>query len=168
MTRRSKTHGRFLPAGDGWQMQYRRMLRSRAKFDVSYSSTEEYDDAVYHFFQDAWHLNDWLRSDPNVLEVVKQEVRRHITAPNMLAVQDVANGSKHLGRDRQRPGGTTLVERKLAVRAFRIGVVGTESGVTHTHTLKLESGATVTAAELADQVISEWDAFLERCRLLPL
>jgi len=38
------------------EMQYDRMIRSFASLTASASSsnTEHYDDAVYHFFQDAW------------------------------------------------------------------------------------------------------------------
>jgi hypothetical protein len=50
----------------GWQEQYRRMIRSFRKLDGEYNNTEVYDDDLYHFFEDVWHLKDWLKNDPAV------------------------------------------------------------------------------------------------------
>src|SRR4051812_37216926 len=100
-----------LPSGDGWQMQYRRMIRNRLKLDVAYSSSEDYDDAVYHFFQDAWSLKDWIKCDPAVPAEVQGRVESAALAQLPLRIAaDVANGSKHFSLNTTREG-TRIVER---------------------------------------------------------
>jgi hypothetical protein len=52
----------------GWREQYERMQRTDARFcatsagATSVPSAEARDDLI-HFFQDAYHLKDWLKQD---------------------------------------------------------------------------------------------------------
>ena len=152
---------RPLPTGDGWAMQYNRVLRSRANLDVPYNSTEEYDDAVYRFFQDAGHLKDWLKGDPAVPTSVSHGVEKFVASrPCLRAAADLANGSKHFELTKHIRDGVSIVERRLTVR------VGKEPAVEHTHQLLLGNGTVTTAVSLADEVIMEWQAFVRAEGLL--
>ncbi|MEO7665529.1 MAG: hypothetical protein ABIU97_00670 [Dehalococcoidia bacterium] len=65
----------------------------------------EYEDAVIAFFQNAWHLKDWIKNDPSVAEPIKSSVLSRFEAAVALAVcADVANGTKHLKLTRRRLG----------------------------------------------------------------
>ncbi len=54
------------PSLTGWQSQYERMKRAHARLSKSYESSIDYDDDLQHFFQDCWHLKDWLKNDRSV------------------------------------------------------------------------------------------------------
>ncbi len=130
---------RTVPAGDFWIMQYDRMHRSRKRMAGTFSSTEEYDDAVFHFFQDAWHLKDWLKKDSTLPITVRSNVEADVARqPFLCAAADIANGSKHLELDTSRAGTV------IPVRAE------------HEHSIKTGS-VSMTAAELADKVLTKWD-----------
>jgi hypothetical protein len=104
---------RTVPAGDFWIMQYDRMHRSRKRMAGTFSSTEEYDDAVFHFFQDAWHLKDWLKKGFHAADYCAFERRsRCRTATFLCGAADIANGSKHLELDTSRAG-TVITERRV-------------------------------------------------------
>jgi hypothetical protein len=97
----------------GWREQYDRMRRTHRRFLDTYSpavdaiesrrglgsiSQPELDmqDAFIHFVQDAWHLKDWLRSDPATSSLAKT-IEADIGQDAYLRMcQDLANATKHL------------------------------------------------------------------------
>lgn len=90
----------------GWREQYERMQRSYTRFcatstgAISVPSAEARDDLI-HFFQDAFHLKDWLRQDP-ATRPVTGTLDADVTADDSLTMcADLCNGSKHLS---SRPG----------------------------------------------------------------
>lgn len=93
----------------GWREQYARMRRSReALREVGTTATavgsDVARDRLFHFFQDAYHLKDWIKNDPSVQGVA---VERAITA-ELAVCADLANGTKHFGLDSaRRPGPRT-------------------------------------------------------------
>jgi hypothetical protein len=78
-----------------------------------------YDDFVWAFFQNCWHLRDWIHNDPslpkNLRANVMEEWKRE---PCLLVCSDLANGTKHLALDRPRDGeGAKHSHRVLEVMA---------------------------------------------------
>ncbi|MFC4122022.1 hypothetical protein [Nonomuraea zeae] len=101
-----------MPLSEGWRDQYERMLRSHARLAETAAPSPldaaEARDRLYHFFQDAYHLKDWLKNDQaaGLDAVTNQALERHITATPALAMcADLCNGTKHLTlRDGRIPG----------------------------------------------------------------
>lgn len=64
------------PAPGTWQEQYERVARWLNRLGDTYvgrlhdSVTEAYEDEVYAFFQNYYHLKDWLKNDPASAEAV--------------------------------------------------------------------------------------------------
>jgi hypothetical protein len=128
--------------------------------NVRYNSSEDYDDAVYHFFQDAWHLKDWVKRDPAVSQAVSSRVESDLAvSADLAAAADVANGTKHFefGSGHAPRVRAQIFEREIAV--------GGPEGVRHTHRISVD-GQIYTATELADRVIGEWDRLLRGYGLL--
>src|SRR5260370_5406663 len=142
---------RTVPAGDFWIMQYDRMHRSRNRMAGTFSSTEEYDDAVFHFFQDAWHLKDWLKKDSTLPITVRSNVEADVARqPFLCAAADIANGSKHLELDTSRSG-TVITER-------RVNLYIEEDPVPPEHEHSINTGSVrMTAAGRAERVLTKWD-----------
>ncbi|MFI6454288.1 hypothetical protein ACIBF6_22330 [Streptosporangium amethystogenes] len=53
---------------EGWRDQYERMLRSRRELSSAAGpgsmGSKAARDILFHFFQDACHLKDWMKNDP--------------------------------------------------------------------------------------------------------
>ena len=105
----------------GWREQYDRMRRTLHRFLDTYnpavdaierrrglgsvSQAElEMQDAFIHFVQDAWHLKDWLKSDP-ATSSLREIVERDIPQGGYLRMcQDLANATKHLAERKSDTG----------------------------------------------------------------
>jgi hypothetical protein len=58
---------------------------------------DEHLDYVYSFFQNCYHLKDWIKNDPKVSEAAKNAVEEFISGDDSLSLcADIANASKHL------------------------------------------------------------------------
>lgn len=79
------------------------MLRSHKRLAEIATGTARADsnearDALVHFFQDAFHVRDWIRYDDTVPDPVRDGVFQAVRRDIWLALAaDLANGSKHLG-----------------------------------------------------------------------
>jgi hypothetical protein len=152
-----KTPHRVVPLADSWFMQYARMHRSFARMKSEFSSMEEYEDAVYHFFQDAWHLKDWLKNDPKISAAVKSRIEGDLGAqPSLCAAADIANGSKHVELSNSR------VAAKISGRRVKL-YIGEICRVKHERRIEIgSSGSSITADNLAKNVVKEWNVLLKR------
>jgi hypothetical protein len=104
----------------GYQDQLERTRRwlKRLENASSYSSNDinnsfspekhdEYEDYLYAFFQNCWHVKDWILGDTGAPQRLQEAVRKVDEQGKILPLMlcsGVANGSKHLrqGRDRKR------------------------------------------------------------------
>jgi hypothetical protein len=58
-------------------------------------------DRVYVFFVFCYHLKDWIKNDTSVPEAVRSQVETFVkNTPSLALAGDLANGVKHLARDR--------------------------------------------------------------------
>ncbi|PBI96436.1 hypothetical protein BKP42_41170 [Rhodococcus erythropolis] len=163
-----------------WSDQYRRMQRSRERLlsDLNGSDSAVARDSLYRFYQDVFHLLDWICADPNT-EHLKSEVRQMSDGSMALRVcTDVANGTKHLHLDRtsrvtgKREGYAEVVSQNATVRVPRINVIVStfqgsvvpnakaEVGSVHHSWSVRVNGTDRDAVELAEQAVADWDAWL--------
>lgn len=109
-----------------WHDQYDRMIRSRDRLACSASPTWQEGsaaarDALYHFFQDAYHLKDWLLADrpagirksdvTDLFHDAASPVEMHVCA-------DVCNRTKHFtlkihAKNRRQDNRVHIPEREL-------------------------------------------------------
>jgi hypothetical protein len=79
--------------------QARRAVRSFTKLSKeNYPAefSEEDWDAYYHFFQDAYHLKDWIVNDKNT-KITREEMNKFIEENgDMKLLQSIVNSTKHL------------------------------------------------------------------------
>ena len=97
-------------------------------------SADDYGDDVWSFFQNCWHLKDWIKNDPHIPihgsieDLVK-------TSPPLMICADLANGTKHLKFDRP-PRVSLLCEYHSIVQCnMRCGPLGEVSQVGHLRSL---------------------------------
>ena len=152
----------------GWSEQYRRMLRSHARLiEIAEgritTSSDQARDALLHFYQDAYHLKDWIKNDS---EVPTSGVETWINeAPPLRLCADLCNGSKHLKLTRSRTCdlGTSLAGQDVTVRPGPIGHPASPP----LHRWKVESGGqSRDAVKLAGDVVRDWRSWLRSEGLL--
>lgn len=153
---------------EGWRDQYERMLRSQAKFqDIGRRpkgiGSADARDTLYHFFQDAYHLKDWIKHD-TALGAGRPDAEDAISRSVVLKIgADICNGSKHLtlgGRLPPRTGDLTTAVVSQSVRIY----VG--AGTEHSWTIQ-SNGKPYDAHALSAQIVAAWDTWLLAAGLLP-
>src|SRR5688572_12747241 len=99
--------------------QYDRMKRWYGRFQqldqgrVHDQRADEYLDIVHTFFQNCYHLKDWLRSDTAIHQSVRDAVEPHVNASRELRMcADICNGGKHAVLTSRRSGDNPVTGAK--------------------------------------------------------
>ncbi|WP_433516503.1 hypothetical protein ACQP2T_13580 [Nonomuraea sp. CA-143628] len=188
--------GAMMPLSEGWRDHYERMLRSRARLaeaaGPSSIGSDEARDRLYHFFQDAFHLRDWLYNSDDPVVAAKAAGLKHQqntyikTTPVLALCADVCNGTKHFTLSRAETGdtSTTISSQSVAITlpAFEVRVEfpgpaerkrarreaeARQAQATATHEWIITSdGQPYDAVQLADDVIAAWNSWLNAKSLL--
>ena len=59
-------------------------------------STLYYSDDIWAFFQNCWHLKDWIKNDPMLLNNVRNSIEKEVEKYDSLMIcADLTNRSKH-------------------------------------------------------------------------
>lgn len=143
----------------GWQGQFRRLQRWKRLLDDLWNSSIENEeqtrwplDVAYAFFQNCWHLKDWLLNSGALLE---EDVQDLYASFEMTACRDICNGTKHFSL-RNSP-------TAFAVMQF-------EGDPPHEISLLAGSARSgfesYTVPELADKCMNFWIELLKRHGLL--
>jgi hypothetical protein len=159
----------------GWREQFERLQRSHARLSAiangrEFASSDEARDALVRFFQDGWHLKDWIANDP-AANVDSAAVEAHVGNTQVLMLcADVANGTKHLGLDpkyRPRTGdvATALTSQDVTVRPAPAGSRTLPRPALHAWCVT-SGGQQYDAVPLAGDVVREWRQWLELKGLL--
>lgn len=107
-------------------------------------------DNYYHFFQDCYHLKDWIINDPTI-SVSKQDVENYINGSKYLKiVGGIANATKHLKLLNEPRQG---VGKNIDVSELEIGE---DKGLIVVY----GSGESIFAHSLAIFAMQEWQVFL--------
>lgn len=148
-----------------WRAQYRRMKRAFSRLHGVEPPSNRFvvadlEDGFVRFFQDAWHLKDWLRNDPSSSSVVT-DIEAYVNSTRVLCLAaDVANGSKHLSLRSTRTGDHTTDMRQA--HGHGDPTIGLSA------TVEVESqGSRWDALVLAKQVIQAWESYIDSKGLSP-
>ena len=116
----------------------------------------EMEDFLWAFFQNCWHLNDWIRNDERLDRQLRDAVWADVNASTALkVVADLANGSKHFARSprRERVGAT---EYQLTVNPNNDGTY------TYVHEVALNDGSRLEANGIATDAMEAWRQILSK------
>jgi len=115
-----------------------------------------YQDEVYAFFQNCYHLKDWIQNDDTVT-LPKQEVEKFIDQNDCMRVcADICNGTKHLKLTRLRSGKQPEFEgRKISLNLGKPEpIIGVKFSI-------ITETGTIDAFELASDCIQRWEEFIK-------
>ena len=130
-----------------------------ARLDEGYKHdrpSENSVDDIYAFFQNCYHLKDWIKNDHTLPDRIRDSVEPFINATRSLCLcADLCNSLKHLSLDRpERSGKKPAFGRK----AFSYSVV--QGSLSIRYEIKTDTGPE-DAFSLAGECVSDWDAFIK-------
>lgn len=145
-----------------WREQYDRTLRWHARFTELNSgrihdrASDNYIDEIYAFFQNCYHLKDWLKNDATVDRSVRDKVESFINAERPLRLcADICISLKHLRIDRPRSG----EHPRFGGRHFGVNLGSGPTTLSVRHVVETNVGPE-DAYALACQCVDAWKAFI--------
>jgi hypothetical protein len=159
---------------DPWAEQWSRVERWFSHFSETNSgrshdqASDNYQDEVYAFFQNCYHLKDWLRNDPASSALVRADIESTISgSPNLSLCADLCNGSKHLTLTRNI---RSSADTHVGSRHFEVGLSsgsGSDSPPSIAVKYEVQSGGSVyDAFTVAQSCMIEWGDYLKSKGLL--
>jgi hypothetical protein len=145
------------PSLTNWRAQYERLVRSYERVNQPYKSSVAYNDDLQHYFQDCWHLKDWIKNDPSsgVGAAIETEVLAHKA---LRVVADLANGAKHLARHTHQEG-AYLTSANVTVH------LGQDKPIDVYYVVTLGDGTKISAQELVHEAYQAWSDVLNKLGL---
>jgi hypothetical protein len=127
-----------------------------------------YEDDVRNFFQNAWHLKDWVKNDPELDAAHRDKVEGDVARIEALQIcADLANRSKHLKLERKRlDADISKRSTHIYAGAEHLSLDGTGAS-TPGHgelifTILAADGREFGVLETAAQAVEEWRTLLKR------
>ncbi len=153
LARVNRYYGRFKKLNDG-------MVHS--------APSDNYLDDVHAFFQNAYHLKDWLKNDAAFTKHTDQEIEDYVSNTAALAIcADICNSTKHLAlTSTPRSGVRPSIGKKQISIDFteEISVSGTppkEHPPMIAMKIQIRHGSqTLDAFDVATQAMLAWESFI--------
>ena len=157
----------MIEMGPRWREMYERVLRMHGDAFDSAIGEDAAGDRAYAFFIFCFHLKDWIKNDTSIDAGVRAAVEAFVSATPALALAaDIANGVKHLVRDRSVRVDDSV---RLSAGGDRLGMnfsLGT-SVLGFVLVIAGDHGHRP-ARSVADECVKAWTTFLTTHRLLTL
>lgn len=147
-----------------YEEQYERVKRWYKRFfDITFGkihdiNSEYYQDEVYAFFINCYHLKDWIINDSSIkINNKKQKIEDFINDNECMSLcADICNGLKHLELDRNIRTGIKpeFKERKFFLK------LGEKEPIVRVKYNILTAKGNKDAFILADDCIESWEIFI--------
>jgi len=111
---------------------------------------------MWAFFQNCWHLKDWVDHDPLASEAQKKAVIQKAHDPEVLKMcRDLCNGTKHLGLSRRPSAGTGAAHHHIDIAITPGESTMMDCMVEDGH------GNLISGKQLARDCVTAWDQILQ-------
>lgn len=145
--------------------QFNRVVRLYERFrelshgKVHATESENYVDDVHAFFQNCYHLKDWIKNDPAAPSAMKGNVESYVSGSASLALcADLCNSQKHLVLNSTPRSGSIPSQAAKHVRLQ----VGGDSAILSMR-IEIKSGSTLLDAfDIATDAVSDWATYLNQ------
>jgi len=124
-------------------------------------SSDNYQDDIYAFFQNCYQLKDWIKNDPACASWTPPPERLVNESDDLRICADLANGLKHLRRDKPRSDQNPQFAQ-VPVHVIVSGSFGhtEEVFLQSTAVISTESGL-VDGYDLAVRCIAVWERYVQ-------
>ena len=148
--------------------QYERMRRGYERFAAidqgleHFTASDNYIDEIYAFFQNCYHLKDWIRNDSSVPDNARSDVEVFINSSQPLRLcADICNTLKHLTLTRSRSD----QQPSFGPKHFALEIGGAAKPTIRLKYEVTTASGSEDAFSLATDCVSDWDGFLQRHHL---
>lgn len=160
----------------GYKEQYQRVLRYLEKVKHQDRGTLEYSDDIWAFFQNCWHLKDWIRNDPvlsyNIRNRIEKETKKF---DSLMICADLTNRSKHskLTQNVRKDAKITRIDFVYHAAPFIVCLKGEpdnlkpqETGdAKHPFYIETNDGRKIDGLSVAIQAVDDWKKILQKFSL---
>jgi hypothetical protein len=144
-----------------YREQLDRVRRFHKRLRQPYGSRLEFQDVMYSFFQNCWHLKDWIKNDTKLVSDTQRRAvdnAVHAAGSPFAICRDLCNGTKHLKLDHPSSGAGARhdhVNTTIWVASDRPrendSLINDGTG----------SGALISGLKLADDCVAAWESVLK-------
>ena len=144
-----------------WREQFDRVERFLRRIENLSEDRNEYEDSLWAFFQNCWHLKDWIKNDPQVPPAVQQSVEDSVKeSPALMICADLANRSKHFSLERIRR------DANIPGRVWEAFIGGPDAVTTWHYRVTLDDHSERKALEVAREAVADWKGLLSKWGLM--
>ena len=154
----------------GWREQYDRTVRWFDRFTEltlgrqHVTVSDSYIDDIYAFFQNCYHLKDWIKNDPALPVSMRTQVEAYISQKRELSIcADLCNSLKHLTLSNSRSGENPTFGNKR----YGLHLGATDPPIISVRYEVATATGTEDAYELAKKCVDAWTEFLRKWSLVP-
>lgn len=123
-------------------------------------NSETYQDDLWSFFQNAWHLKDWIKNDSSIPQAVRDQVVSDAEAERSLQIcADLCNRSKHLQLNRSRHDADVNPGHNITVFPSSAGRSDSRDSQ-YTHNIVLPDATRKIPQDLCRQIVDDWTRIL--------
>ncbi len=145
-----------------YKRQFERVKRFLGRVEDQNRELVDYEDDLWSFFQQSWHLKDWIKNDPSVPAAVRSRVENEVKKHQVLMIcADLANRSKHLHLTRNRTGARSGGKNVVAVIKEKLSTSESTSSISWNHQITLQNGSTLAAVQLGRDAVAAWKQVLQ-------
>lgn len=152
--------------------QFARVHRFLKRIENQDRDSNEYDDDLWSFFQNCWHLKDWIKYDDSVSSNIQNSIEKD--ALNYLSLRicsDLCNRSKHLKLIRKIQEDAKITSRSTTVNVPTLSMNNENNAKlkctsTCEHIITLQDGSKHVALEVASQAVADWENLLKKRNLI--
>lgn len=161
----------------GYKEQFQRVLRYLEKVKNQDRGALEYSDVIWSFFQNCWHLKDWIKNDPMLSKIIRDSIEKETEQfENLLICADLSNRSKHSVLNKHIRKDAKITGIDLTVHAAPIIILYStrepdnsqpqETGyVEHPFYIQTSDGKKMDGLSVAIQAVDDWKKILQKYSL---
>ncbi|MCF6150442.1 MAG: hypothetical protein E3K37_17540 [Candidatus Kuenenia sp.] len=152
-----------------FEEQFYRVKRFFDRIQDKEQIRTDYEDNLWSFFQNCWHLKDWIKNDPGVPSSVSSAIEDAVNEYESLMIcADLANRSKHLKLQRVRldatmPGRYIVATINETISAQKPSAA--TSVISWDYKITLQDGSECWAMDVAEQAIADWETLINKLNL---
>jgi hypothetical protein len=137
--------------------QWERVKRALLRIENNKNrQMDEYEDDVWNFFQNCWHLKDWIKNDTAIDSVHREPVECDVKKVDELVIcADLCNRSKHLKLTRK------CVDADVTGRDITVSAAPPGKGYgEYNFKITIDDGRTFDAINVARISVKKWAGLL--------